>query len=403
MDIHKEDKDELIYKSPVDNRIQISEGQSFAKGRAGQALKITLYCRSAEKTEKELDPTIDPETGAEAKQFQTMKKYPNGRKIVVVNGVLCEDTTNEDYDNRFPFARLVDHFLPRQFWGVGEVENLESSQVVINTILSHILDVLKLCANPVWIVDTEAGVEEDNIINRPGLVITKNKGGEVRREEGVEIPSFILNTLQVMTDRIMTKLGSTQEVSRGAAPSSDASGKTVELLQEAAQTKIRTKSRNLEVFLKEIGDLMFDRIMRYYSLPRVVRISNNPNAAKYFKFHITESEDEQGTVSKTATIQPFETNEMGEQMWMEPQEIKIKSRVDIRFAVGTSLPFAKAAKAQLAEKLFDKQIIDAEEYLTQIDYPNKEKIIEKLNRQQQMSAAPAPGMSGPGAPPPPAV
>jgi hypothetical protein len=400
MDVRKEDKDEIIYKSPSDNRIQISEGQSFQKGRDGQALKVTLYCRSNEKMEKELDPKVDPATGAEEKQYQTMKKYPFGRKIVVVNGVLCEDTSNEDYDNRFPLARLVDHFLPRQFWGIGEVENLESSQNVINVILSHILDVLKLCANPVWVVDTESGVEEDNIINRPGLVITKNKGSEVRREGGVEIPSFILNTLQVMMDRVMTKLGSTQEVSRGASPSPNASGYAIEQLQEAAQTKIRTKARNLEVFLKEVGDLMFDRIMRFYSLPRVVRISNNPEASKYFKFHITEAQDEEGNVSKTAIVQPFDMDDMGNQAWSEPREVKIKSRVDIKFAVGTSLPFAKAQKAALAEKLFSQGIIDAEEYLTQIDYPNKEKIIEKLN-QKQAAGMPPPGPQGQGAPPPP--
>jgi hypothetical protein len=42
------------------------------------------------------------------------------------------------------------------------------------------------------------------------------------------------------------------------------------------------------MFLKDAGSLMVDRILQFYQLPRVERITNNTNAAEYFKFHITE-------------------------------------------------------------------------------------------------------------------
>lgn len=388
----REEIDEIRYRSPTDNRgtTRTDNPNMASGGKSDQILVLTAYVRSNEVEEESFEDT-DPASGQIVEQFRTKKRYPNGRKIVVANGVLCESGDNPYQEGRFPYSRLVDHAIPRQFWGVGEVEQLESSQNVVNNILSHVLDILKLCANPVWIVDTESGVEDENITNRPGLVITKNKGGEVRREMGVNIPPFVLDTLNIMMDRVMTKLSSSSEVSRGAAPSANASGYAIEQLQEATQTKLRSKSRNIEVFLKETGDLMFDRLMQYYSVPRVVRLSSNPNAAKYFKFFIKDSQDESGEVQKTAVYQPIETDADGQQIAGDPREMLIKSRVDIKFSVGTTLPFAKAQKAALAEKLYDKGIIDVEEYLTQIDYPNKDEIIAKLK-----ANPPVP----PGAPPP---
>jgi hypothetical protein len=49
----------------------------------------------------------------------------------------------------------------------------------------------------------------------------------------------------------------------------------------------------------------------------------------------------------------------------------------------------------MADKLYDKGIIDVEEYLKQIDYPNRDKIIQKLRQQP-----PPPPQGAPNAPAP---
>jgi hypothetical protein len=61
----------------------------------------------------------------------------------------------------------------------------------------------------------------------------------------------------------------------------------------------------------------------------------------------------------------------------------------VRINVGSSLPFAKLENRQMAEKLFGMGIIDVEEYLKQVDYPNREKILQKLRAQP-----PAPPQQG---------
>lgn len=377
----KTDLNEVRYKSPSDNRVSIESDRSIQSGRPNQILEVCLYLKSDELTEEKVDGPVDPATGIAAELFQTKKKYPNGRKIVVAGGVLCHDDENPYREGKFPFARLVDHAMPREFWGVGEIEQLKSPQMIVNKLVSYVLDVLTLMGNPVWVVDKTSGVDTDNLTNQPGLIVEKNEGKEVRREEGVQLQPFVMNMLDFMSERVLSKLGSTADVSKGVAPTDNASGYAIAQLQEAAQTKIRGKSRNVEYFLKDVGELMVDRILEGYTTPRVVRLTNNDEAAKYFKVAITDVEDESGEIQKVAQIVKYAQDPMTGAYYEEtPQEIPLKSALDVRISIGSSLPFAKLESRTLADKLFDKGIIDVEEYLTQIEYPNREKIIQRLKQ-----------------------
>jgi hypothetical protein len=289
----------------------------------------------------------------------------------------------------------VDHIIPREFWGVGEVEQLKSAQSIVNKVFSYLLDYMTIMGNPIWVVDDAAMVNTDNLTNEPGLIVEKREGTEVRREAGTPLPSYIMETLQFTMERILSKLGSTADVSKGVAPTDQSSGYAIAQLQEAAQTKLRGKSRNLEVFLKDIGDLMVSRILQFYTVPRIIRLTSNAESAKYFKFAITSQQDETGEVVKIAEVQESAIDPLtNQQVWGPVKQIPIKSRLDVRVNVGSSLPFAKLENRTMAEKLFDKGVIDAEEFLTQIEYPHKERVIEKLRRQAAMAAAmpqPLPG------------
>jgi len=391
----KESSDEVRYKSPTDNRVAIESDRSIRGARPNQVLQLCAYLKSDEMVEEEIPGETDPETGlAGPSTFQTKKKWPNGRKIVVANGVLLEDGPNPYLEGRFPFARLVDHAMPREFWGIGEVENLKSPQMIVNKLVSYVLDVLTIMGNPIWVVDNNSGIDTENLTNQPGLVVEKTPGSEARREEGVQLQPYVMQALEFMSERVLAKLGSTADVSKGAAPSDNSSGYAIAQLKESAMTKIRGKSKNVEVYLKDVGSLVVDRIMQLYTIPRVVRVTNNENAQNYFKFHITEVEDESGEVGKVATVQEYMQDPIKGDWALGPvKQFPLKSKLDIRFNVGSSLPFAKIENRALAEKLYDKGIIDAEEFLTQIEYPNKEKIIERMNQRMaaQQAMPPVPG------------
>lgn len=380
--------EEVTVKSPVDNKVlSLNDRSPEAELEQERVLLVACWMKSEEMVEQKL--TMKDEQGAEKEAFQEIKKYPNGRYLLVANHILLKDDAIPHVDGKFEFAKLVDHIMPHQFWGMGEVKQLQSPQVAVNKIFSYILDVLMLMGNPIWLVDSNSGVDTDNIFNIPGAIIEKNPGTHVSRVEGVQLQPYIVQTLELLMNRIMDKISGVHDVSRGVSPSSASSGTAIDLLQEAAQTKLRAKSRNIEFFLKKIGDLMVSRILQYYTVPRIIRITNDDRAAKYFKFFVKEDTDETGQVQKIASVEEFQLNQQTSAY--EPMGIKeyqIKSGLDVRVSTGSTLPFAKAQRAAMAERFFDKGIIGPEELLEAVEYPGKEKILENLKmRQSQMPPA----------------
>lgn len=402
-----DDFSHVRYVSPTDKDMPTGDEKSSNRYSPQKVLKLTLYIKSDEMVQEEIETGELDEAGLPVKGYQQKAKYPNGRRIVVANSVVLENGDNPYEGGKFPYARLVDYGLPRQFWGVGDIKHLKSPQVIINKLTSYILDILITMGNPVWVVDTSASVDTDNLTNQPGLVIEKSPGGQVQRLDGVQLQPYIVQVLEMFQDRVWNKLSSSKEVSQGVQPTENASGYQLELLQEAAQTKIRSKSRNLDVFLNEVGDLMLDRILQFYDVPRVIRLTGDEGATKYFKFSIEpgpnpDNPDDPEDQIRYGVVQNFNQDPNGQYVPGPVERKPLKGNLDVKITTGSSLAFAKAQKAGKARELFKDGIFDAEDYLSAIEWPGKEKIIQKYkDRMLAMAQAQQAQQGGaPGAPPP---
>lgn len=385
-------RDDIRFRNPTDRRTMVLDPEHTHGEKSESILKLTLFYKDPSVIEQKVNKEGEPE------RFRKVKKYPNGRKIVTANGITLEDGPLPFDDGNFPFARLVDHAMPREFWGIGEVEMQLSPQRIINKLVSYILDVLILTGNPIWLVDTDSGVDTDNLFNAPGAVVEKEPGSQVERVEGTNLQPFIFETLKYFVERVRSKISRLDDVSRGAAPFGQASGDAIEALQEAAQTTVRGKSRNMEAFLTQIGQMMFSRIMQYYSAPRVIRLTGDENDGKYFKFRVEMEPvvDEKGEQvldevtgepmeKRVATVQEMSIGEDGVQE-SEERRFEVKGTMDIRFKAGTQLPLQKARDEKRAMEFYKVGIFDEEDLLNEVDIPNKDKILAKIQKRKQMAA-----------------
>ncbi len=393
-DLMKGDKTDLTqvkYKSPVDSRAVIEGTSAYDARDNNKALKITLWLKSKEFEEKE-EQLENAQGELEVKYVQQLK-YPKGRKICIASGVLLDDCEFEYDDGKFPFARLINYTLPREFWGISDIEQLAGPQKIFNKLISFSLDVLTLMGNPIWIVDTDSGIDTENLINRPGLIVEKEKGTEVRREAGVQLQPYVLQLIDRMKSWF-DDISGNNEVSRGVNPTGVSAASAIEALQQAAQQRLRLKARHIDAYLQDIGQMYVSRVLQYKTVPEIYRITNDQNASKYFKFHVERPTDEtgnpvlddKGDPVTVAKYREFSEDLNGNPVLGEEQQIQIRGRFDVRVVTGSSLPFMKAQKEQQAFQLFDRGAIDIEELLKAVEYPNWEAVFQRVQQKQAEQA-----------------
>ena len=119
----------------------------------------------------------------------------------------------------------------------------------------------------------------------------------------------------------------------------------------------------------------------------------------WLKLSIEKSVDDQGDKLTTAIIQSYAKGENGQVITSDPERVFLRGELDIKVQSGSDLPFEAADKERKALALFDRQIIDAEEVLDQMQYPNREKVLARLAQRQQEAAQAGQAQAQNGQPP----
>jgi len=356
----------------------------------GRTLVFHYYAKP-----QDVEETVDQDDQG-VKTYKVKKKYPGGRYLCIANGMVLNgiDDPLPFEDGLIPFSKYNNYKLPREFWGISECEQLESPQRVFNKILCFALDSLVYMGNPIWVMDTNSDVDEETLANVPGAVIQKTPGSEVRREPGVALSPTYMQVLDRLYTWFNDNAGNS-EFSKGNAPGGVTAASAIEQLISASRTRIRQKQRNLDVYMRTVGRQYANRVFQFYKAPRIYRITNSETGANEFtKFNTAVEPDEQGVDQKVAYIQKYEPiNPEDPKSQMIAGEVKkliMRGELDIRVSTGSDLPFEMADKERKSLALFDRQIIDADEVLQQLNYPNKDKILARMQQiqmQRQQLAA----------------
>lgn len=235
-----------------------------------QVLVLEVWCRDY--------TTIDVEEHCEDGQVikKTKRRFPNGRVIISAPelGLILEDKENPYESGRFPFFLFKDIDVPFQFWGEGECKWLLSPQKQINDLYNQVIDNAKSTANMQWIVDKNAGIPKGELTNRPGLIIRKNPGTDVHRENPPSMPMYVQQMIETLKADIEVISG-IHDVTRGQTPSGVQSAAAIVALQEAAQTRIRLKVQLHENTLGLLGTEWINRIQQFWKFNRLIPRKTN--------------------------------------------------------------------------------------------------------------------------------
>lgn len=202
------------------------------------------------------------------------RKYPNGRKIILCPelGVILSDLSNPYNDGKSGFVLIKDYDIPGKFWGEGEVAQLLSPQNYMNELNNAVIDAAKATANMPWIVDKNSGIPFGKITARPGLIIRKNPGSEVRREQAPQMPMYVVNAIDVFKND-MQQISGVFDTLKGENTTGVYTAQGILALQEAGQARIRLKVKLLEDSLSEIGQVWFNRMKQFWKDDRWINIT----------------------------------------------------------------------------------------------------------------------------------
>lgn len=306
---------------------------------------------------------------------QRSMKYPNGRRIVIAGDVLLYDGENPYKDGKFPFVLWKCYDLPGQFWGLSEVEYIISPQKYISQLTNCIIDNAQQTANEVWLVDKNSGVQKGSISNRPGLVIRKNPGTDVKRDAPPPMPAYIKDIIETMKSD-MEKISGVYDVTRGERPTGITAAAAIQALNEQAQGRIKLKIQCLEQFLSEFGSMYLNRIQQFWVTKRSIRIMGamyNPNqqlpegalpvqgTGKYMKFEDVDGDDVDGDF-------------------------------DIKVVGGSTMATNKSAKLQMLIQLAQTTaedglpMVDRQTVLENADISNVQEVMQRFDQIKQQKA-----------------
>lgn len=289
-------------------------------------------------------PESEGGTVERVKQITSKPKYPYGRVVTKVGQIVLRDMPAPYRMYDWPYVLFRDNVDPEEpFYGFGEVELLKDPQKELNKRRSQIADNITLMGNGFWVVDTNSRVDRDKLSNRPGLIVTKQPGSEVRRESPLPLPAHLFENINLIM-RDMQNLTGVGDVLGGIVPRGIRSGAGLSEAQDIAATRVRLKVKHMERSIADIGKLMIKLVKQYYTTPRVIAI-----------------------LGANGNVQ-----------WVNFDGGQIEGDWDIIIGTGSTLPVSRSLRFEQAVRLYQLQAIDRRALLDAADFPNREEILNRL-------------------------
>lgn len=159
---------------------------------------------------------------------------PGGRLLVLTrNEVLHDSTRPVAYKYTSPLRRFDFVKIPgRPAGGSTPQEAMNQPQRMYNKTAAGLLEHAALCVNPIKIIDSQSGLEERQVTNRPGLALKVNRRPNIPPFDWVSPPPLspdTYRTLEFLRQEI-DELGNL-EGTEGGSPTEDASGELVKELR----------------------------------------------------------------------------------------------------------------------------------------------------------------------------
>jgi len=204
------------------------------------------------------------------------KDHPNGRMIVVANGILLDDKKLPC--GEIPFAKFDDIIVGGKYDSEAVVTHLRPLQDTFNSIIRKRADwTSKLLAGK-YVAARGTAIAQEAMNDRSGELLwytpvpNAPNGG---RPEPMQIPMIPqwAYTESEMIEKYFNDIAGISEVSQGHLPSSSIPAIGMALLQEQDETRIGIMTDQHERAWARIGGLILKYVEKYYTMERTIKLA----------------------------------------------------------------------------------------------------------------------------------
>lgn len=213
------------------------------------------------------------------------KDYPDGRMIVIANGILLED--KEMPIGEFDIVKFDDVLIGGRYHSEAIITHLRPIQDQYNITRTKMADWIRKMLAGKYMVAKGAGLSQEALNDESGEVLEFNPVPGAPPPTALmmpQIPSFVYEDVKTL-DNEFDFVSGMYDVMRGDAPSSSMPFRGMALLVEQSQTRISVQAVRNEVGYAKIGSCILKYVGKCYQVPRLMKVAGDglEYAVKEFK------------------------------------------------------------------------------------------------------------------------
>lgn len=215
-------------------------------------------------------------TGTTLPKFEVLEYWTNDHVVAVLDReVVIKNEANPYYHNQKPFVSAVDIPVTNEFYGIGEVENLQDLQLELNTLRNQRIDNVSMTLNAMWKVLRAADVDVDQLQSRTGGIVYVDEMEDI---EKLEFPNITANayeeTFTIQKD--MDNTSGVYDYARGRTTDRRETATTATILTSSANERFDMKIIMLaEEGLKRLGKQLLSLNQQFLETDTTVRVSGS--------------------------------------------------------------------------------------------------------------------------------
>ena len=225
-----------------------------------------------------LGPGHSPQTAKGTKLIEIREYWTDDVVLTTASdAVLLRAERNPFAHGEKPFVRILDHMVPHEFWGIGELEPLEGIQDTMNALWNTRIDNVKLVLNKMFAVSVDYLMDMKDLQVRPGGVIRLREGVPVAQAfESIDLGEVTGSSYQeaAEVERMSEKVSGVSAYQMGTdSPALNRTATGVALISEQGNTRFAHKVRVSELTgLRRLAKHFGTILQQYMPAQMVVRL-----------------------------------------------------------------------------------------------------------------------------------